>query len=207
MSNIPQFDLGRFKAIAIGASTGAPGLVEQILMGLPADLPVPIFLAQHMPPHFTASYAARLQLRSPMTVVHTEHKMPVFPGTVYVGQGHRHLRIRKSNKSEPYIEIDEEPKKLVYKPSVDELFQSCVEVYGHELLAIIMSGIGQDGTEGAQQVHAAGGMIITQSRETCAVYGMPRNCVEAGLSEAQLTPAEIRQTIIQLSPDQRRHTA
>lgn len=201
MDKIPRFKLDRFKAVAIGASTGAPGLVEQILEGLPADLPVPLFIAQHMPPHFTETYAGRLQLRSPLTVVHAEDEMPVYESVAYVGRGHHHLRVKRLKQSGVCVEVSVEPEELPYKPSADELFRSCVEVYGGGVLAVVMSGIGNDGTEGARCVHEAGGMVLTQNRETCAVYGMPRCCVEAGFSEAQLSPEEILKTIIQLSPE------
>ena len=87
MSDIPSFELGRFRAVAIGSSTGAPSLVQQIIASLPADLPVPIFIAQHMPATFTESFAIRLDQTSPLTVIHAEDGMPVFPGTVYVGSG------------------------------------------------------------------------------------------------------------------------
>ena len=201
MSKIPRIELGRFKAIAFGASTGAPGQVEMILQGLSADLPVPLFVAQHMPPNFTNTYSARLQLCTPLTVVHAEDQMPVYESVVYVGRGHHHLRVKRFKKSQALLDVSVEPEELPYKPSADELFRSCVEVYGDKVLAVVMSGIGNDGTEGARCVREAGGMVLTQARETCAVYGMPRSCVEADLSNAQLTPDEIFRTIAQLSPE------
>ncbi len=201
MSQIPRFSIGRFQAVAIGSSTGAPGLVQQIVSGLPADLPLPIFIAQHMPPTFTESYATRLQLSSPLTVVHAQNLMPVFAGTAYVGQGHKHLRVCQGRRTRVHIQVSEQPTQLLFKPSADELFRSCAQVYGSGTLAVVMSGIGNDGTEGACHVHDAGGIVITQSAASCAVYGMPRSCVEAGVSYAQLNPDQIRRTILQLSPE------
>jgi len=203
MSKIPLFELGRFKAVAIGSSTGAPGLVERIIAGLPADLPVPIFIAQHMPATFTESFATRLDQASPLTVVHAEDAMPVFPGTVYVGRGQAHLRVRSTLGGRVSVEVNDQPPGLVFKPSADELFRSCAKVYGQATLAIVMTGIGSDGTQGAREVKAAGGVVLTQSKETCAVYGMPRSCVKAGLSDAQLDSDQICRAILQLSPDYR----
>ena len=202
MSTIPLFDLGRFKAVAIGSSTGGPGLIQEIIAGLPADLSVPIFIAQHMPATFTQSFATRLDQGSPLTVVHAEDAMPVFPGTVYLGRGQTHLRVR-SVAGRASIEVNEEPQGRLYKPSADELFQSCAKVYGKATLVIVMTGIGSDGTEGAKEIKDVGGVVLTQSKDTCAVYGMPRSCVKAGLSDAQLGPDEIRSVILQLSPDYR----
>ena len=96
-----------------------------------------------------------------------------------------------------------EPQSRLYKPSADELFRSCTEVYGQATLAVVMTGMGADGTEGAGAIKTAGGGVLTQSEKTCVVYGMPRSCVEAGLSDAQLDPDQISRAILQLSPDYR----
>lgn len=200
MDRVPAFSLGRFSAVAIGSSTGGPKLVVSILSGLPADLPFPLFIAQHLPPTFTPSFAAHLAQASPLTVVHAEDGMPVYPGTVYVGQGHKHMRVVQRLGQRPRIVISPEPRELVFMPSVDELFRSCATVYAREVLAVVLTGIGRDGTEGARAVKQAGGVVLSQNAETCAVYGMPRSCAEAGLSDAVLDPDDIRRAILQLSP-------
>lgn len=196
----PEFELNRFKAVAIGSSTGAPNLVQQIIAGLPADMPVPIFIAQHLPPKFTHDMAITMDQRSALTVVEAEDGMPVFPGTVYLGRGRMHMRIVKSKDKRNTVQISDQPANLAYKPSVDELFDSCAEVYGRSVLGIVMTGIGRDGTLGATRIVKAGGVIVTQDKATCAVYGMPRSCDDAGLSSASLDPEGIRQTIHTLSP-------
>jgi two-component system chemotaxis response regulator CheB len=196
---IPELDPRRYDVLAIGSSTGGPGVVETILSNLPADLPVPVLLAQHMPPTFTASFAHRLGLISPLTVVHAQDGMPLLPGTVYVGVGHQHMRVvRKGLRQQ--IEISPEPVRLVYKPSVDELFASCASVYRGRVIGVVLTGIGRDGTQGAQAIHAAGGIILSQLGSTCAVFGMPRSIEEAGLSAARLSPAAIAKALLQLSP-------
>lgn len=200
MPKIPFFETDRFSAIAIGSSTGGPGVVQGILSGLPADLPAPIFLAQHMPPNFTASFAHSLANSCALNVIHAEDGMPVLAGTVYVGVGHQHMRVRRVTARRQVLEIDPEPERLLFKPAADEIFRTCAEVYGGRTLAVVISGIGHDGTDGGRRVHEAGGVILTQHETTCAVYGMPRSCVEAGISAAQLTPEQIRLALLQLSP-------
>lgn len=196
---IPRIEPNRFSAVAIGSSTGGPRVLEQIIASLPADLPVPIFIAQHMPPRFTESFSVSLDQMSALSVVHAEDGMPIFPGVVYVARGQQHMRIVGSRHATK-IQISQEPRALLFKPSADELLRSTAQVYGRATLAVVLSGIGRDGSEGARAVRAVGGMILTQAAETCAVYGMPKTCVELGLSDAALEPTGIRQVIHQLSP-------
>lgn len=202
---IPTFSHERFSVIAIGSSTGGPKLVEQIVCGLPADLCVPILIAQHLPPSFTESFTARLDRGGSLSAVHAESGMPVYPGTVYVARGREHMRVRTTPGGRPILEVSPTPTHLVFKPSVDELFLSCAAVYGRKTLAVVLTGIGSDGTAGAAAIKKAGGMVIVQNAETCAVYGMPRSCVEAGVAHAQLDPERIRLALLQLSPEHRHH--
>ncbi len=203
---IPQFESNRFGVVAIGSSTGGPGTLDRIIRGLPADLPVPIVIAQHMPPTFTESFAASLDRQSPLTVVHAESGMPALPGVVYVGRGKQHFRLRRCG-AQIVIEVSDQPAELLYKPSVDELLRSCARVHGSRVLAVILTGIGRDGTEGARAVRGAGGVVLTQDRDSCVVYGMPKSCYEAGLASAVLDPEGIRRAIFQLSPSASRSTA
>ncbi len=195
-----KLDPARFRAVAIGSSTGAPNLVQKIIAGLPADLPVPILIAQHLPPKFTADMAVSMDRRSALTVVEAQNGLPVLPGTVYLGKGRMHMRIARESGQRAVIRVSEEPAELVYKPSVDELFDACAEVYGRGTLGIVMTGIGRDGLVGAKRLVEIGGTIVTQTKASCAVYGMPRACDDAGISSASLDPDQIRELIHQLSP-------
>jgi len=197
---IPRFGLGRFDIVAIGSSTGGPGHVETILTALPADTPFPILIAQHLPATFTESFARHMDLKSPLTVVHAEDGMPAHPGVVYVGRGRQHIRIKRDSTGRAGIEISPEPEELLYKPAADELFSSCAKVYGRKALAVVLSGMGHDGVIGAKELYDVGGVILTQSEDTCAVYGMPRCCDEAGISAASLDSPDIARAILQLSP-------
>jgi two-component system chemotaxis response regulator CheB len=202
---IPHFEPGRFRVVAIGSSTGGPNLVKKMIVGLPADLPVPILIAQHLPPKFTKDMATAMGQLSALTVVEAEDGQPVLPGTVYVAPGRRHMRVVKVPGGRQQVRISDQPAKLLYKPSVDELFDACAEVYGGATLGIVMTGIGKDGTLGATRIVQAGGVILTQSKATCVVYGMPRSCDEAGLSSASLDPEGLRRAIHQLAPSFRDH--
>lgn len=200
LTETPQFDARRFRVVAIGSSTGGPNLVQQIIAGLPADLPVPILIAQHLPPKFTRDLAVSTARRSALNVVEAEDGQPVLPGSVYIAPGRLHMRIAKTPGQMVTVRITDQPAHLLYKPSVDELFDACAEVYGRATLGIVMTGIGRDGVLGAARVARAGGMILTQSKASCVVYGMPRACDEAGLSAASLDPEALRRAIHQLSP-------
>ncbi|MCC7147464.1 MAG: chemotaxis protein CheB [Phycisphaeraceae bacterium] len=191
---------GRWGIVCIGSSTGGPNILDKIITGLPADLGAPIVVAQHMPPRFTESFAANLDRNSALTVVHAEDGMPIYPGVVYIGRGKQHVRVIRPKTGKPYLEINDLPPGLYYKPSADELLRSGAMAYGKATLGIVLSGIGRDGTEGARAIKLAGGMVVTQAAETCVVYGMPKSCVEAGLSDLAAGPEEIRQILLRLSP-------
>lgn len=200
MSTLDRISPEHISVVAIGASTGAPMILEEIICNLPADLSTPILIAQHLPPQFTASFATQLDRNGALTAVEADTDMPVLPGVAYVGRGREHLRVRGEWPKPVRLEVSADPVGLPFKPSADELLNSCVKVYGPRTLAIIMTGIGDDGCAGAKAVHQAGGIVLTQEKSTCAVYGMPLSCVKAGVSDAQLTPEEIRRAILRLSP-------
>lgn len=186
-------------AVGIAASTGSPQWVEHILTGLPADLSVPVFVALHLPPTFTTSFSQSVGHRAAVTVVEAEDGMPVLPGTAYVGRGHQHLRVvRGSGAMRTHVQVSRKPESLLYRPSGDELLRSLAEVYGPGTLGVVLSGMGKDGMLGAQAVKRAGGSIWTQTAETCVIYGMPKACDEAGLSDRRLTPEAIREGLSHL---------
>ncbi len=197
---LSKFEPDRCRVVAIGSSTGGPNLVQQMICGLPADIPVPILIAQHLPPKFTKDFALSMNHQAALSVVEAQDGMPLFPGTVYIGPGRQHMRVRKSSTGRLSIRISDQPKELLYMPSVDELFESCALAYGPGTLGIVMTGIGQDGVLGAAAIVEQGGVVLTQSRASCPVYGMPKSCDEAGLSSGRLNPEKLRHVIYQLSP-------
>lgn len=197
---------GRIKAIAIGSSTGGPRLVRSIIRRLPADLPVPIFIAQHLPLVFTRQFARQMAAESPLTVVHASQGQEVLPGVVYVGPGESHMRVvRPAAHGKGRLVVSPRPEAITLRPSVDELFRSLANVYGNRCAGIVMTGLGQDGTLGAKAIHDAGGLVITQQAASCTVYGMPRSCDEAGLSHVSMTPEEIHDFLHRFSPAYQPH--
>ncbi len=187
------------EVILIGSSTGGPPVLEQILMALPADLPMPVVVAQHMPRMFTKSISERLDEECALSVVHAEHEMPLLPGSVYITPGGLHSRIKPNAKGRATLIVAEDPKGALYKPSVDELLASGAAL-GPRALGIVLTGMGADGAIGAKAMHASKGIVIAQDAESCVVYGMPRAVVEAGAASAQLTPPQICAAVRQLAP-------
>jgi len=168
--------------VVIGISTGGPQALKLVVPQLPADLPVPVAIVMHMPVGYTQLYAEKLNELSPLRVVEASEGDLVRPGTVYLAQAGRHLNFLKDG-SEVRTHLDVRPLDTPHRPSVDALFQSAAEVYGERVLGVVMTGMGSDGRAGAAWIKARGGSILTESEESCVVYGMPRSVVEAGLSD------------------------
>lgn len=202
-NTLPMFESGRFHVAAIGSSTGGPGLLREIISGLPADISFPILIAQHLPQLFTLQLSQQMANESALVVVHAQDGMEVLPGAVYVAPGRMHMRVKKNHFGKTVIEINDKPAGLFFKPSVDELLTSVAARYGRQSLGIIMTGLGHDGTLGATAIKQQGGIIVTQNQASCSVYGMPRSCDEAGLSDASLDPGNIRCLLQQFSPKHR----
>ena len=189
--------------IAIGVSTGGPPAVQRILAALPAHFPVPILIAQHMPRAFTGPFAQRLDATSALTVREAEDGMPLAPGLVLVGPGGLHLRVRRQGLR-LHAEVGQEPQDALYKPSATELIASVARTCAGRAAALIMTGMGSDGLEGARRLKAAGGVVLAQSEATCTVYGMPKAVVDAGLTDAVVDLDAIAATLIQLADTPRR---
>jgi two-component system chemotaxis response regulator CheB len=176
---------GRFQLLAIGASTGGPRAVEQVLAELGADVPVPVIVAQHMPKGFTAAFAERLNRNLPVRVVEGAEGMRLEPGVAYIAPAGRHTRVLP-NGDVPTLTLVEHVAGATNFPSVDELFGSAAAVAGAGCLAVLLTGMGRDGALGMAQLWRAGAHTIAQDEATCVVYGMPRAAVEAGAAREVL---------------------
>ncbi len=188
-----------FDLVVIGSSTGGPPVLETILTALPADFPCPLVVAQHMPFMFTKSMSERLDEMSAVTAVHAEDGMALRAGCVYMIPGGKHGRVKRAG-ARLTIEVSDEPRSALYRPSANELFASGAGACGPRCLGVMLTGMGDDGVVGARLLHAAGGPIIAQDAESCVVYGMPRAVVDSGLASAALPPATIAQVLARLSP-------
>ena len=182
---VPEVRVPGAQLIVIGVSTGGPFALQKLIPALPADLPVPVAVVQHMPPHFTRSLAERLDTLSPLHIVEAEHGMRLEPGTVMIAPGGRHLVFRPSALGIT-VATPEEPAETLHRPSVDVMFSSAQEAFRGRLLAVVMTGMGKDGLIGAGRIKQSGGRVLVQDEETCVVYGMPKAVAEAGLADAVL---------------------
>lgn len=179
----------RLDLVVIGSSTGGPPVLERIIESLEAANSKPILIAQHMPGVFTRSMASRLDTMSPSRVVLASDGQEAEAGHVYVAEGGKHLRVHR-RRGRFVLEVSPEPADALYKPSVNELFASAAEAAGSRCLGLVLTGMGDDGLEGARALAGKGAPIAAQSAETCVVYGMPRAVTEAGLVCQSVSPEE-----------------
>jgi two-component system chemotaxis response regulator CheB len=171
------------RLVAVGTSTGGPAALTRLLSSLPADFPAPLALALHIPAGYTEALARRLNAISPLEVMEAEEDMELRPGRAVLAQAGFHLRVER--KGERLLaRVDRLPLSKPHHPSVDVLFESVAAGWGSDAVGVVLTGMGDDGLAGARAIRAAGGRVLTESPESCVVYGMPRVVVEAGLSHA-----------------------
>lgn len=172
----------RPQVVVIGVSTGGPEALASLLPGLPADLPVPILIVQHMPPVFTRQLARRLDLGSPLAVTEAEDGRVVRPGEAVVAPGGRHLVAGRSG-FDVAVATHRGPPENSCRPSADVLFRAAAEAFGPATLAVVMTGMGQDGLLGARAIRQAGGQVLAQDEASSVVWGMPGYVARAGLAD------------------------
>ncbi|ERP31826.1 protein-glutamate methylesterase/protein-glutamine glutaminase [Chitinivibrio alkaliphilus] len=176
---------GRPEILAVGCSTGGPKALGAILPNLPKDLPVPMVITQHMPAGFTTALATSLDTKCALTVKEGEDGEPLRPGYVYIAPGGRHMKVGNGR-----IRITNDPPEHHCRPSVDYLFRSIAQEYGDRVMAIILTGMGRDGTAGLEQIQKKGrAKAIGQDKATSTVFGMPREAYKAGHID-QLLPLD-----------------
>jgi len=168
--------------LVIGSSTGGPEALAQVLPKLPANLPVPVLVVQHMPPVFTRQFAQRLDRLSPLRVVEAADGSPLVPGTVHLAPGDHHLVIRATGRG-LHTGLNQGPPENFCRPAVDPLFRSAVTAYDGAVLALVLTGMGSDGRNGAAEIRAAGGTVVVQDQATSVVWGMPGAIAQAGLAD------------------------
>ncbi|MBM4001487.1 MAG: chemotaxis response regulator protein-glutamate methylesterase [Planctomycetes bacterium] len=176
----------RHEIVVVGCSTGGPQALEAVLAKLPADLPVPVVVVQHMPPIFTGHLAARLNQVCEVEVAEASGGEVLQAGKVLIAPGDHHLELVRKG---PYAEtaIHQGPPENSCRPAVDVLFRSAARVFGSGVLAVVLTGMGRDGLTGGQQIARSGGVVIAQDEATSIVWGMPRAVTEAGVSEANFS--------------------
>lgn len=184
--------------IVIGASTGGPRALQQVLSGLPADLPAAVLVVQHMPPGFTRSLAQRLNELSSLTVHEAAEGDRLGRGTALLAPGDFHLRLRGIRQ----VSLDNGPRRCHVRPSVDVTMESAVEYHEGKVIGVVLTGMGDDGTAGSSCIKAAGGKIIAEHESTSVVYGMPASVVKAGLADRVVPLPRVAKTIVELLGDE-----
>lgn len=174
------------EAVAIGISTGGPTALAELIPQIPKSCKVPIAIVQHMPPIFTKLLAERLAAISGRQVEEGVDGGVMEPGRVWIAPGGYHMIVKRDG-GKVTVKMNLEPPENSCRPSVDVLFRSMAHVYGPRTLAIVMTGMGQDGLQGCEKVREASGQILAQNEETSVVWGMPGYVVRAGLADAVLS--------------------
>ena len=191
--------------VAIGVSTGGPNALADLLPRLPASFPVPIVIVQHMPAIFTRMLAERLDARAPLAVREGAEGEVLRPGHVWIAPGGRHMRVVRDRAS-LRLQLDDGPPENSCRPAVDVLFRSLAESVGGGVLAVVLTGMGQDGLRGGQAIRAAGGQVLVQDETSSVVWGMPGAIVRAGIADGILPLDGIATELILRTADARRQT-
>ena len=187
----PTVSTGPFRLVAIGASTGGPQAVAEILRGLPRDLEVPILIVQHIAPGFTRGLSEWLGMETRLTVKLAEAGEAIRSGAVYLAPEGSQMGIAREGR----IRLTKEPAEDHFCPSASYLFQSVAESYGRFAIGILLTGMGRDGAAGLKQLREAGGMTIAQDEESSVIFGMPGEAIRLGAAEYVLSPEQIAGTI------------
>lgn len=181
--------------VAIGVSTGGPSALSRLLPKLPASFPTPIVIVQHMPPVFTKSLAEDLNRNCRLTVKEAVDGEPLVAGVAYIAPGGRQMKLAGKAVASSIVITDDPPERSC-RPSVDYLFRSVAETYAGQTLAVILTGMGDDGTAGCRVLKRHGAQVAAQDQASCVVYGMPRQVVEAGLADVVCPLAEMHDVIL-----------
>ncbi len=184
--------------VAIGVSTGGPAALAAIMPQFPADFPLPVVIVQHMPPLFTRLLAERLQGHTALKVEEAHAGAAVEPGRVLIAPGDYHMRVKRQGLRVEAT-LDQGPPENSCRPAVDVLFRSVAECYGGGVVAVVLTGMGQDGLRGVQVLRPLGAYVIAQDEASSVVWGMPGFVARNGLADAVLdlgrvVPEVVRQT-------------
>jgi two-component system chemotaxis response regulator CheB len=194
----PRTGPGKKPAVlVIGSSTGGPEALARVLPQLPAALPVPILLVQHMPPVFTRQFAQRLDRLCALRVVEATDGVPLEPGTVHLAPGDHHLVVRAGARGLT-TGLNQAPPENFCRPAVDPLFRSAVTAYDGAVLGVVLTGMGADGRNGAGEIRAHGGTVVVQDQATSVVWGMPGAVSQAGYADETLPLDRIPEAITRL---------
>jgi len=182
---------GPVDIVTIGSSTGGPKALEVVLTAIGPNFPVPVVLVQHMPPVFTQMLAQRLDQKTHFTVVEATSGLALQPGHLYVAPGDNHMVVTGDSARGFRVELNKAAPENSCRPAVDVLFRSVADCFGARTLAVVLTGMGQDGLRGSEKIAAAGGAILAQDEASSVVWGMPGYVVKAGLADEVLAVEDV----------------
>jgi len=183
--------------IVIGISTGGPNALTKMMPLIPPDIGVPILIVQHMPPIFTASLARSLNTKCNLSVTEARDGQLLSINTALIAPGGKHMKVVASSDGRSrIIRITDDPPENSCKPSVDYLFRSVAEHFVGRATGVIMTGMGSDGTKGAELLKKSGSFIIAQDEDSCTVFGMPKDVIESNLADIVLSLDKIPEEIV-----------
>jgi two-component system chemotaxis response regulator CheB len=187
--------------VAIGVSTGGPAALDILLPALPANFALPVLIVQHMPELFTRLFAERLNGRCNLRVREASESDPVRPGTIYIARGNWHLEAlaAPAPNASPTLHLTQGPLENHCRPAVDVLFRSVAKLYGSGVLAVVLTGMGSDGTSGCRIIRQQGGTVLAQDEPTSTVWGMPGAVTNAGLAHKVLPLDAIAPEILRIA--------
>ena len=193
----PMMGTGRYDIVAIASSTGGPMALSELMPKLPKKFPVPIDITQHMPKEFTGSFAKRLNEASQIEVVEGFEGLTLKPGRAVIAPGGSHLVIKR-RQGTAVCSLSDAPPVLSVKPAANIMFLSLADEYAGNVLCVILTGMGRDGTDGAIALKKRGAYVIAESQKTCVVYGMPKAAVDAGIVDEILPLDEIPDAMVRI---------
>ena len=186
----------KYQIVAIGTSTGGPVALQTILTQLPANFPHPILLIQHMPAAFTPAFAARLNGLCKIQVKEAQQGDKLMPGVAYLAPGGQQMLIEGRGGNRTLRVFEDDSARITYKPSVDVTFASTAKAYQGDVLAVVLTGMGADGRDGARMLKQVGATIWAQDEKTSVVYGMPQAVASAGLSSASIALGDVATRLV-----------
>ena len=191
---------GPYAALAIAASTGGPAALRTIFSQLDANFPLPILVVQHIAKGFTEGLAHWLAGGSALRFRIAESGEPLRAGTVYFAPDGRHLGVRRDHLHVLRIQLDDGPPLGTFRPSATHLFRSCAEQLGRNVLALILTGMGDDGVQGLRDVHRAGGRVMAQDEASSVIFGMPREALLAGVVHDVVPLDDVARRLREVAP-------
>jgi len=189
------------KLVLIGASTGGPKALQQIISALPGDIDAALLLVQHMPAGFTKSLAERLNASSSISVKEAEDGEPILTGHAYVAPGGYHMRVHQQKLplgDRMVIKLQQDEPRAGHRPSINEMFLSVAAQFAGEVTGVILTGMGNDGTAALPALRNKGAWIIAEDQSSCVIYGMPKSAIESGYVNEVLPLSEISAAIVKL---------